>query len=468
LTHLEPKATTPVRFEYDAQGDLRRQIDPKGLVTEFEHDELGEQIKQTVVWTPPGGSETRAVTETVYDQLGRPVRVTEPRLVNAVSGVAHQKQTLTTYDANGNVSQVTVRDAGGSQQPDPDRVTAYEYDPVDREVKVTYPEGGGFMTREFDPNGNVAAVTDPLGRRTETRYTKTNRPDQVVLKGGTGTPAGDLVLQQVTYDAGGRKATETDAEGRVRSYEYDKEDRVTKVTLQPGIVLEQHEYNKAGLVTKDIIGASPSTGQRTTETTYYPNTLTKDVTLDPAGLNRKASNTYDEAGRLVRKTVTQGGTTQEVTAEYDLQTGLLVAESTKVGPDSWLTTRYTRDPRGLVIERTDPNGFATTVTYDEVGREVSTKLPAVPVDGGAAQRPEMLKGYDTSGSQTHARDPKGIVTVSEYDRLGRRTKITHPSYQPPGGAQAVVATEAYTYDAVGNVTASTDRRGQTPATPSTP
>src|SRR5581483_3426608 len=67
--------------------------------------------------------------------------------------------------------------------------------------------------------------------------------------------------------------------------------------------------------------------------------------------------------------------------------------------------------------------------------------------------------YDAVGNEVAAVDPRGALTRQTFDRLDRRTRIDHPAYTPPGGTQ-LTPFEAYSYDRVGNLTSSTDRRNQ--------
>ncbi len=458
----------PTRYFYDAKGDLRRREDPTGLSTSFEVDALGLATRETKTWTNPDQSTGQAATDTVYDELGQVTVLTEPAVTDPVTNLVHQRKVSTTYDANGNAIDVLEHDNGGSSAPDPDRRTSYDFDAADREFKTTYASdqnpNGGSMTREFDTAGNVVAATDQLGRRFETSYTPTNRPDTVTLKAADANAqpnlAQNLVLKHTTYDSAGRVASEFDAEGRERRFAYDPVGQLLSVTLYaPGgsqvVTLEEHVYDAAGNPTSDKAGNAA----RVVTTDYYPNNLVKKVTL--SGVNRVADIVYDTAGHptSVKRTIGGAGTTEEIRSAYDPATGLLLNETVENGATD-LTTTYGYDTRGLKTAVTDPRGNTTNFTYDTVGRQTQATLPAVAIDGGGSDRPTSVVGFNTFGETAQVKNPNGNITMTTYDALGRRVRIEHPAYTPPGGS-ALSPTETYSYDLVGNTTSSTDRRGQT-------
>jgi YD repeat-containing protein len=104
------------------------------------------------------------------------------------------------------------------------------------------------------------------------------------------------------------------------------------------------------------------------------------------------------------------------------------------------------------------------MVYDALGHKTSVKAPTVATEsnGGApvTVQPTALTGYDTWGEQTQTKDPNGNLITTTFDAQGRQSQITYPSYTPPGGT-AIVPTESFTYDPVGNLAGKTDRRGKT-------
>src|SRR5262249_14734572 len=149
-------------------------------------------------------------------------QLTEPAVTNVVTGVNHQRTTTLAYDKNGNLTSATMADATGG---DPSRKTSYSYDNDDRQTSATGPLNHT-STNTYDAVGNLIQVKDALGRVTSTGHTARNQPSSVKLLGFIDDPinpgtARDVTLNSYTYDAGGRKLTDTDALGRQIKYGYD-------------------------------------------------------------------------------------------------------------------------------------------------------------------------------------------------------------------------------------------------------
>ncbi|HEX7168064.1 MAG TPA: DUF6531 domain-containing protein, partial [Acidimicrobiales bacterium] len=453
---------------YNAAGDLVEVVDTAGLLTTYGHDELGRVTTEDAFGEGfPGGTTT---TKT-YDRMGEVATETAPVQAGAAGEPSHQLQTTHTYDRNSNLERVDVADLIGGNLT---RTTINEYDDADRQVKVTDPENG-VLLREFDAAGNVIRVTDPAGRVTETEYDARNLATKVTLKAFVDDPiAGsaprDVVLSETTYDDVRRKKTEKDALGRVKVFTYDKADRLKKVeqldyqTLTGAlrtVVLLSREYDGAGNVTSETQG-----GSQRVDTVYDGTNRVTRTTLDPDGLNRVTEFAYDGNGGVVLERVTGGGVTEETRRTFD--DGQRLTSTTVENGAVDIVTRYQYDQRDNLVATTDPRGsslgdpaFTTNFEYDAFGHRVRTIAPPVEVEtasGVSVQRPASENGYTAFGEPSRMRDGRGNVTVTGYDRLGRRTSVTHPSYTPEGQS-TIVATESFAYDAVGNLTVRTDRRG---------
>src|SRR5205823_2485908 len=113
---------------------------------------------------------------------------------------------------------------------------------------------------------------------------------------------------------------------------------------------------------------------------------------------------------------------------------------------------------------TDPKGNVTNSDYDAVGRQWRQTDPTVSVESNGGTpvnaRPVTKTGYDSFDEPTQVADGNGNVTSSAYDGFGRLSTVTYPSYTPPGGT-AIVPTDVYTYDALSNVKTHKDRRNNT-------
>ncbi|WP_328443188.1 hypothetical protein [Amycolatopsis sp. NBC_00438] len=128
-------------YSYFRNGDLAKVVDPAGLTTSYTYDVFGRKKTETrSSASDPAG----ATTTYAYDARSHQAAATSPGAVNSVTGVTHTVQTLTGYDADGNVVRTENRDLTGG---DAARVTTTEYDDFGRPNRVVDAEGGGDLVR---------------------------------------------------------------------------------------------------------------------------------------------------------------------------------------------------------------------------------------------------------------------------------------------------------------------------------
>jgi RHS repeat-associated protein len=267
-----------------------------------------------------------------------------------------------------------------------------------------------------------------MGRTLRYTYYRDDLPKQTIasqVRLNDSTTPRDVVLSNSVYDAAGNLTTLTTGAGKTRTdYTYDAAGRVTARILDPATLARRTDYTVDNEANPTRVVRSAA-GTTRTET---------------------ADLVYDDAGRLTRQTVENGATD--------------------------LVRTWTRDKRGLVTTTVDPRGntsganaaaYTTSFGYDVLGRLVEQSDPTANVErNGAAPvstRPVHRLGYDTFGATTHDHDPEGRVIVRTYDRDGRNTRVTHPSYTPPSGGTAITPQLVTTFDAAGRVTKVKDPRG---------
>ncbi|MFZ4811313.1 MAG: DUF6531 domain-containing protein [Ilumatobacteraceae bacterium] len=473
-TQVDERGATAT-FSYDSAGNLRETVDRLGLRTTYTYDQLGRRTGQTVFAT---GFASGVTTTFVYDALGNVVQQDDPATSNAITGVARRKRTVVTFDAAANKTKVVESDIGGSATPDVARTTLYDYDAADRVSKVTDPEGGT-TTTSYDAAGNVMQVTDPRGVVRVTVFDALNRPTSTTAKAvafDEGATVGrDVIESRTSYDLGGRIDTTTDPLGRVTKLAYDGANRVASRTLlgfvnldgtTRNIVLEATTFDKAGNPVTVV-----TSGIRTENRVFDAAGRMVSVAVDPTGANKVTSFVYDANGNITTQRVARAGRTEETRFAYNAA-DLVVSRTVENGTVDLVTTS-SYDNRGIKVSEVDPRGnlagataasFTTTTTLDALGRVVRVQSPPVAaVDNGvttASVRPDSTFGFDTYGQQVGVRNERSFVTTQTFDRLGRVTQITHPSYTPPGGT-AIVPTELFAYDRNGNLVSKTDRRGKT-------
>lgn len=484
-TTTDPRGAV-TRYAYYANGDLARVTEPSGLVVNYGYDALGRKVSETELSdTFPAG----VTTTYQYDSMSRLIAQVDPATTSAVTGTRHQRSTEHAYDADGNLVKVTERDLLGG---DPARVATYEYDDLGRVRQVTDPEGNA-TSFDYDKFGNRVGVVDANGNEYRYAYTARNALSEVRLRDWNGDPPGApqgpqsgdyMVLDSYAYDLAGRMVRHSDAMGRRVEYGYYHDDLMSSITLKAmrnpdgttrDYVLSAKTYDGAGNLIREVAG----NGTTVTEHTITRTGQIATTTVNPGGLNRRTAFTYDLAGNVTSTTrsgnasnVAWAVPTASAMVSYNYDTaGNMVRETVGTGATATVTThRY--DQRGMQIATTDPRGnvtgadpaaYTTTFHHDEHGQQTSITSPPVSMErsGGAPEtgRPTFKFGYDAFGQLASTLDELGRTSSSNYDRLGRLSRVTGAAYTPPGTVSTVQPTSSQRHDALGNVVEVIDRLG---------
>ncbi|MEV1247131.1 RHS repeat-associated core domain-containing protein [Nonomuraea sp. NPDC049750] len=461
-------------YRYTAAGDLAEQTDPAGLLVKLSYDALGRVgEKSQVSQAYPAGVKTTFT----YDTLGRPATQTDSGVKNEVSQVTHTKRTTFAYDPDGNKLSDTITDLTGG---DAQRATVYTYDSHGQLETTTDPEGG-VLRQGWNSLGLLATVTDARGAVVDYAYTERGQLASRTLKGWTDSPvnpkpAKDVPLESFSYDPGGRLAAQLDVMLRKTSFTYFADGRLhqkiaddvrlNNATSTTDVVLEDHTYDKAGNQTKLVTGG----GKSTTEFVYDAANRVTSQTFDPADLARKTVFAYDANDNVLKTTRTGAGSSRSEVTEFAYNKVNQVTKTTVENGDQDLISTTSYDDRGVATATTDPRGnvtganaadFTSTMRYDLLGRLIEVTGPQVKVDkAGTASdaHPTAHIGYDTLGAKTHETDAEGRTITSVFDKAGRLTSQSAPSYTPPGGT-AVTPTTSHGYDLAGQLTSTTDPRG---------
>lgn len=468
LAVTDPRGAV-TRFGYDATGDRVRETAPSGAVTALAYDEVGRLVSSDVTSDAFPAGRTTTLT---YDVVGRLVRRVDPSGVDRVTGQAHQLEVRYTYDLDGDVVGSTHTDLRTGEA----RTTTFAYD-ADHEPTKSTDALGGVTTRTYDAAGQVTEVIDPLGRRTRYAYDVDGIRTRETLLGFVDDPVAgsaprDLLLATYGYDWAARLVTVTDAVGGRITTSYDRAGNTLRTTInqpggKPAVNLGTSEYDADGNVVRQTFGAAGDGLLEVRETYDALGNPVKEF-FDPQGLNRRIDWTREAGGMPTRTAYSQGSVQQVETATYDALGRRVTNSFTTGGGD--LTTRFAWDQDGNVVSRTTPRGtrpggdadaFTTNLEYDEQGRVVEARQPPVEVASRGSTsraRPAESKGYNAFGELASERDANGNVTAYEYDALGRVTEIAWPTLVNPDGSE-IRSRETRSYDAVGNLVGSVDRRG---------
>ncbi|RDH41381.1 DUF6531 domain-containing protein [Zooshikella ganghwensis] len=295
LTSITFNGEVTKQYTYDNIGRVKTITDETGLTRTFAYNGLDS----TTTVTYPDGKQTT----TTYGQC--------PRLVTSET------------------------DRGG-------RTYRYEYDAAKQLTKLISPEGTATQF-EYDANGNLITLID--ANRNATRF-EFNKADQLTAK-----VFADGSKIQYTYDKGKVK-TRINARGIKTTYEYDAQQRLTKIDYAddtPDVTYTYNEQSKVATVTD---------GLGTHQYTYT--TTGKLASIDGPWDDDTLTYEYDSSGALHKIVPSKG---QSVARYFDELGRLSVIEA----GDQRFIYRYqgvSPQPRQLVF----PSNLVTQYHYDNVNR----------------------------------------------------------------------------------------------------
>ncbi|SDO66699.1 RHS repeat-associated core domain-containing protein [Nakamurella panacisegetis] len=449
-------------YQYLHNGDLYQVTSPSGLITRYTYDGLGRKTSTSTY----NGSTLIGTSTYTFDAVNDLTSTTTAKTTDAVTGSQHQLVSSTTYDNDGNPLVVTAHDAIGS---DPDRITTNTYNSHDQLASTTNP-AGLVTTYTYTGGGDLATSTAPDGIVTTTTYDDRHLPTSTTLTGTGVDPqdptASGLITGVKQYDPAGLLANQTDAAGNQKVYTYTPFELLATVTAKNvanaagathDIVLESDTYDTAGHLTAQTASGVSAVA------TYDPAGNVASTTLDPSGIKRVTTNSFDadsHAVTVTRTGATSSGRTETTTYTYDDAGQVLTAA--KHGASSNQTTTVVRDVRELVTSSTDPAGAVSTYTYDALGQRTTAAAPSITTfrnSTTATTTPTSQSGYDSFGDTTEIKDPDGNITTTAYNTSGQPTTVTAPTYTPVGGSPLVSVTTTG-YDDMGRASTYTDAAGR--------
>ncbi|MEW2426430.1 RHS repeat-associated core domain-containing protein [Micromonospora sp. NPDC047644] len=352
-TNQSQPVTSVPRSTYTVNADKRvtSLVDPDGKVRNFSYTpnldlastQSGTGATTTTSYEANGGlSPTQVVTPTGAKASLAYVNVATPTNPTA------NFQPSSGSDSQGNSTSYTYNGAG-NQLATTDALAA--------EAKV-----------EYNTDGTIASSTDPGNGTNRTTYQYDANKQLASITPPAGTTLGG---RQFSYDEFGRVRTATDGTGRTQEYEYDLDDRVTRITY-PDIPDVAYEYDGGGNVYARIDGNA------------YQNFF------------------YDRLNRLTgRRTGSVGG----LWYVYD-PVGNLIEQQDERG-----SSFHTYNARNLLTKLVAANG-TYTFTYDDEGRRTSTTLTVSSVKVA-----ETVNTLDQSGriSRTTSKRWQGGTASTVFD-----------------------------------------------------
>ncbi|MEM8875621.1 MAG: RHS repeat-associated core domain-containing protein [Planctomycetota bacterium] len=471
-----PAATTDPRittYTYDDAGNLLSVKDPLGRTRYTQYDGL-HRPTHTVNAAAPAS----AVDSDGDGRLDGPIDT----LNNG--GVLNDYLTTTAYDAQGRVVLVvdelgreygTVYDAQGrvTAQVDPHQVTGRAFhtpDDAGRADRIV-----GLATRfTYDRNGNLTAVTDPLGNATWTVYDRFNRPvreinalagddvtdDNGEVKAEFTAPAFDKYSVQTFYDAAGQPVLTVDERGRQYGTVYDNLGRViADVAPQGGDLINiQPDAGKAfsdGAVNN--AGPSPALADVVGRATRYAYDANGNLVGTADAEGRRNYTYYDALNRPIHQINGDGAGLADGDAPG--ADGYLIPDAAYNGTNLGdYTVTLTYDAAGQIVLTTDELGREYGTVYDHAGRVLADVAPYVnladpndPNNGRA-----FAAGTDTLTGLTL--DPADLATAAAV--VGRTTRYTYDDADQRRSTTDALGHTAWSfYDDLGRLTHTVDQIG---------
>jgi len=367
--------------DYDDDGRALRIVDPNGVVTTLTYDSRG-RLRTSAV----GGE----LTTYGYDNAGQLTSITNPdghqltMIYDAARRLTELRDELDnrityTLDATGNRIKEETRDATSRLV----RLKQREFDALNR-IGAEIGAANQRMTYTYDPDGDVATITDPLLRSTG-----------------------------FVYDALRQLKEVLDPDAKVTRYSYDKAGNVSQV-LDPRGLPTTYAHDALGNRVRET---STATGESRSTFDNAGNVLTKD---DARGV--RASYVYDAINRLVRITYSKTGTPDEAhTYDFD---GTGTGQSNVRGrltrfQDASATTTLSYSAQGRVTGKTQVTGAVTltmSASYASNGTLASYVTPsgqqvAMTYLGGRT-RGVTVNGLPVIVNATH--EPFGSVGALQW------------------------------------------------------
>ncbi len=403
LTRVIERSGAETRYEYDADrpgAPLLRRIDPDGLETSFQYDDVGRIVSQT------GRAGHTEHFVYVDDQL-KPSRVVQADGTEISIERDEFELPVSYTDADGVCTQLLWDTDGqlvAAVSPGGARTTIV-YDQVGYLNRVS-DRGGVEMSFKNDDAGRIRSMTNPDGTTSCFTYTSAGR---VVSCDADGPGSWSL-----TYTPSGALQSFVDSCGLPTSFTYDEFGRQLSHSNSDGSTWSQ-EYDAAGRIVK---------------------------TIDPLG-----AATYCEFGRdghVRARTESDGSRTEQVVD--------LMGRTTKLTYPDGLVSHWTYHPNGEIASHTDSDGNTTTFDIDEVGR-----LIAETAHDGSVTSYE----YSPGGRLTAVTSPAGRRRSFAYNDAGELAEVIdadgnseHVTYRPDGRMSAYVSggtSTEITYDQAGRV-----------------
>jgi len=513
---------------YDAQGNKLSVTQPSitytdsdgttatgSPVTQYTYDAYGNVTSESVLLqgAPGQADAVWATTYNYYDALNRVVKVVVP-----AGSYTNPQGYVTTnaYDAFGDVVSTTQwataistgeLAAGGTPPSDPastgtDRTTIYTYDNDGNKtsesasgIETTFGYNADNQLTTIDDNGNtVTTAYDALGR-----VSSVTGPQMQVLVSNW------QALLEANSSLDLSSASLYTSASQVMSYAYDalgnKLVQTQSSTYSTQSVSTYSQYDSAGNMVAELTPLGGSTPNWTSTQAKYMtydangNLLQTISTLDGddgTTVTVTTSNVYDADNQLIASTTMRSDAVtpdKSVSTQYDA-----FGEVTATGDGIVTSVTNTYDNAGNLLTTTDPTtGELHAYGYNLAGQRLTDTVPLAAAAGGTAstvdtrnldgqiiaeQAPStnsvsgenagtLVASYDRWGNVLSSTDAAGNTTTYTYNQNNQvltQTEAAVAVVGVNGVSTETTPVKTSSYDANGNLIATTDEDGNTTTT----
>ena len=382
-------------------GNLLSTTDPLGRTTKYTWATNNIDLLTVQQLTTSPSTYTTIATYGSYNTLHEPQTYTD-----AAGQVWHY-----TYNAAGQISTTTDPNSG---------VTTYNYDTSGRISTIVNANSVTAVTYTYDSADRIATQTDSQGYTLRYAYDNLDRVTSITYPDST-TDLYDYTFQSGTYvgTASLELRKHTDRLGRVTTYGYDADQRLTSVTEPTsgsGTRTTNYAYYENGTL-KSITDANSNVTSwdidiesrptvkhypdGTTETTTYETTTSRVKSIKDA-LNQTKTFTYGLDDRITGITYTGSvNTTPNVTFAYDTYFPRLTSMTDGTGTTNYAYTSIATNGALKLSSIDGPySNDVIGLTYDTLGR-----LNGRNITGG-----NETFGYDAISRLTSHGTPLGSFT----------------------------------------------------------
>ncbi|WP_242889829.1 RHS repeat-associated core domain-containing protein [Actinomadura litoris] len=417
---------------------------------------------------------------------------------------ANQGLTSNTFGANGGESQSESASPTGAKGS-----LTYGNSPTGQNPTAAYQPSAGTDTQgnasafSYDGPGNLSSAKNALAAEAKLTYNDDGTVKESTDPGNGSNsttygydvnhqladvtpPTGNTLKKKTfTYDGYGRLATATDGNGRKTTYTYDDNDRVLTIAYSDGTPTITYTYDKAGNLKFRTDATGATTWGYTSRNLMAARQSTSgggeiDWQYDPAGnlvnqLSAVGTQHYVHSVRNLLASMTDfAGKTWEF--DYDDDGNRTDTYFNKTSATAWaMHTRTAYDDSGRITRIVTSRASSDSKIVSDVAYCYSKRGGATSCDTAKANDTGLRQWsknnvtgtisdytYDEGDRLTKATDVAGHTYGYTYDRRGNRSTVTTDGSQTQNltfNSANEVTTSGESYDAVGNLTATTGSGG---------